>query len=125
MQPKTDATVTPSFSTKIKSLTVALERFEGDPRKWQNFWESFCSAGHKDESLPVIMKFHRLNSLLEEKAAATIGGLSISGSTYREAIELLEIVTDKSIMQLPITWTHCTICLLSKYGYYKAARHVR
>ena len=36
------------------------------------------------------MKFHHLNSLLEGKAAATIGGLSVSGSTYKEAIKLLE-----------------------------------
>ena len=90
MQPKTDATVAPSFSTKIKLPTVALKRFDGDPCKWQTFWESFCSAVHKDESLPDIMKFHHLNSLLEGKAAATIGGLSVSGSTYKEAIKLLE-----------------------------------
>ena len=31
MQPKTDATVVPSFSTKIKLPTVALKRFDGDP----------------------------------------------------------------------------------------------
>jgi len=81
MQPKTDATVTPSFSTKIKLPTVALKRFDGDPCKWQTFWESVCSAVHKDESLPYIMKFHHLNSLLEGKAAATTGRLSVSGST--------------------------------------------
>ena len=45
---------------------------------------------HKDESLPNIMTFHHLNSLLEGKAAATIGGISVSGSTYQEAIKLLE-----------------------------------
>ena len=90
MQPKTDATDAPSFSTKIKLPTVALKRFDRGPSKWQTFWESFCSAVHKDESLPDIMKFHHLNSLLEGKAAATIGGLSVSGSTYKEAIKLLE-----------------------------------
>ena len=36
------------------------------------------------------MKFHHLNSFLEGKATATIEGLSVSGSTYREAIKLLE-----------------------------------
>ena len=89
-QPNTDATVAPSFSTKINIPTVALKRFDGDPCKWQTFWESFGLAVHKDESLPGIMKFHHLNSLPEGKAAATIGGLSVSGSTYKEAIKLLE-----------------------------------
>ena len=36
------------------------------------------------------MKFHHLNSLLEGKVAATIGGSSVSGSIYKAAIKLLE-----------------------------------
>ena len=34
MQPKTYATVAPSFSTKIELPTVALTRFYGEPCKW-------------------------------------------------------------------------------------------
>ena len=90
MQPKMDVTVAPSFSTKITLPTVAVERFDGDPCKRQTFWGSFCSAVHKDEPLPDIMKFHHVNSLLEGKTAETIGGLSVSGSTYKEVIKLLE-----------------------------------
>ena len=86
MQPKTDVTVAPSFSTKIKLPTVALKRFDGDPCNWQTFWESFCSVVHKVESLPDIMRFHHFKSLLGGKAAATIGEHSVSGSTYKEAI---------------------------------------
>ena len=41
-------------------------------------------------SLLDIMEFHHLSSLLEGKAAAPIGGLSLSESTYKDAIKVLE-----------------------------------
>ena len=89
-EPKPSSDVKPGYSTKLKLPMVALKRFDGDPCKWQTFWESFNSAVHDDSNMPDIMKFHHLNSLLDGKAATTIAGLSISASTYGEAIKLLK-----------------------------------
>ena len=67
-----------------------MKRFDGDPCQRLTFWESFSLAVQEDENLPDIMKFHHLNLLLKGKAAKTIRGLSVSGSTYDEAINLLQ-----------------------------------
>ena len=66
------------FAVKPKLPKITLPRFSGKVTKFQAFWDSFESAVDKYPSLSTVDKFNYLNALLEESAARSTQGLSLS-----------------------------------------------
>ena len=57
---------------------LALPIFNGNPLKWQTFWDSYKAAVHDNKSLCDIQRFNYLKAHLAEEAARSIEGLPLT-----------------------------------------------
>ena len=76
-----------NLSVKLPKIT--LEKFSGDPKQWQGWWDSYASVIHEN-SLSDISKFHYLKSLLSGDALNAIAGLSATSDNYKSAVKILQ-----------------------------------
>ena len=74
---------------KVKLPKLPLTIFNGDPTRWNTFWDSFKSSIHDHSGLADIDKLKYLQKSLAGEAAETISGLPITNENYREALESL------------------------------------
>ena len=74
----------------VKLPKLELRKFNGKIHEWQEFWDGFCSAIHKNDKLANVNKFKYLKSYLEEPARSVITGMPITDGEYATAIELLK-----------------------------------
>ena len=74
---------------KVKLPKLPLTIFNGYPRRWNTFWDSFKSSIHDHSGLADIDKLKYLQKCLTGEAAETISGLPITNENYKEALELL------------------------------------
>ena len=56
--------------SKLPKLT--LNKFNGDPKCRQEWWDSFCVAVHDNSAISTVEKFTYLRSLVEGSAAVAI-----------------------------------------------------
>ena len=63
--------------------------FNGDKLKWVEFWLSFETSVHKNDSLSNIEKFNYLRNKLSGDAKSAITGLSLSNENYIVALKIL------------------------------------
>ncbi len=92
--PPTSQTVPspPPKTEKAKARLPKLEvkKFTGRFHEWQEFWDSYRSAIHSNDSLSDVDKFSYLRGLVEGPAKACIAGFALTEANYNAAIELLE-----------------------------------
>ena len=69
---------------------LALPIFNGNPLKWQTFWDSYKAAVHDNTSLCDIQRFNYLKAHLAEEAARSIEGLPLTDTNYAQSIKILE-----------------------------------
>ena len=69
---------------------LEISKFNGDPTKWQSFFDSFQAAVGKSTNLTGVEKFNYLRCFLEGDALHAIAGFSLTNDNYKEALELLE-----------------------------------
>ncbi len=65
-------------------------KFSGKIQDWHEFWDSFESTIHKNESLSDIDKFTYLRGLVEEPAKSSIAGFALTAVNYSMAVEVLQ-----------------------------------
>ena len=92
---------TSSATAKLPKLH--LRGFNGDIQDWQPFWEQFQHNVDKRTDLPDVTKFSYLRSVLSGDAEKAIAGLSLTGASYRTAIEILQ---DRFGRESKIIFTH-------------------
>ena len=68
---------------------LELNVFRGDVLQWRSFEEQFLKTFHENEGLSDIDKFIYLKRYLANQALAVVSGLSLTGTNYKEALELL------------------------------------
>ena len=78
-----------SSGNKSKLPKLTLNKFNGDPKRWQEWWDSFCVAVHDNSAISTVEKFTYLRSLLEGNAARAISGLQLISANYSAALEVL------------------------------------
>ncbi|VIO89532.1 Uncharacterized protein BM_BM8971 [Brugia malayi] len=77
---------------------LSLPTFDGDPRQWRQFWNSFKAAFHT-QAIPQIRKLNYLYSCLKGKALQAISGYDIAPENYEVIRKLLnEKYGDHSIV---------------------------
>ena len=74
----------------VRLPKLELKKFSGKINEFQEFWDSFESAIHDNESLSKVDKFKYLRSFLEEPAKSVIAGMSVTDAHYETAINLLK-----------------------------------
>ena len=77
-------------TTSVKLPKLEIKRYGGQAERWHEFWDSYESAIHRNESLTAVEKFCYLRGLLEEPALSTIAGFSLTATSYEDAVELLK-----------------------------------
>jgi len=85
--------ISPSQAEKrvnVRLPKLELKKFAGKIHEFQEFWDSFESAIHDNESLSKVDKFKYLRSFLEEPAKSVIAGMSVTDAHYDAAINLFE-----------------------------------
>ena len=85
-----NTSVNQPYPSRVKLPKLHLNKFNGDPTCWQQFWESFNCAVHENTVLNSIDKFNYLLGLLENTALQAISGLSLGGDNYIEAVKILQ-----------------------------------
>ena len=74
----------------VRLPKLELKKFSGKIHEFQEFWDSFESAIHDNESLSKVDKFKYLRSFLEEPAKSVIAGILVTDAHYETAINLLK-----------------------------------
>ena len=83
--------VSPStVSNACRLPKIDLIAFEGDPLKWQGFWDQFQVSFHENERISDIDRFNFLKKYLKGEALGVVSGLNLSAENYKEAIALLK-----------------------------------
>ena len=73
----------------VKLPKLEISKFNGDPTKWQSFFDSFQAAVGKSTNLTGVEKFNYLRCFLGA-ALHAIAGFSLTNDNYKEALELLQ-----------------------------------
>ena len=73
---------------KTKLPKLQLPKYEGDPKNWQEWWDTF-EIMHKSTTLTAVDKFRHLKTLLEGPAAKAIPGTQMTNSNYEEAVDIV------------------------------------
>ena len=61
---------------------LKVRKFTGKIHEWTEFWDSFNSAIHENESLSNVDRFTYLRGLVEEPAKSAIAGFSLTEVNY-------------------------------------------
>ena len=77
-------------SVKVKLPTLSIDKFDGNPLKWQTFIDSFESSVDKRTDLTPIQKFQYLSSFLEKAAKKCIEGFPLTNDNYAQALDMLK-----------------------------------
>ena len=85
--PNTDANIK---HTGIRLPKMELKTFDGNVRRWHEFWESFEHGVHNNTSLPDHQKLQYLKNCLRGAAFVTISDLDMKGDHYDVAVRLLK-----------------------------------
>ena len=73
----------------MKLPKIEIEKFGGDPKRWQEWWDAFNSLIHTNEDLNNYDRFYYLRSYLQGDAKSAIAGLQATDTNYKHAIDIL------------------------------------
>lgn len=82
-------TNTESKSKNVRLPRLVIEKFDGDYKKWQTFFDSFAAAVDSQTSLSKVEKYNYLRSYLSGDALRVIEGLQLTNENYDKAMNLL------------------------------------
>ena len=73
---------------KLRKLT--LRKFDGDPKGWLEFWDSFEGTIDSNPELSDRDKFEYLKDSLEGNAQRVVAGFTLTESNYKVALQMLK-----------------------------------
>jgi len=76
--------------SKVKLPRLQLRRFQGDPKEYKPFRDTFEVSVNKDSTLSNIEKCTYLQSVLYGDALRLVTALSLTEENYKEALEIFE-----------------------------------
>ena len=83
----TSSSVNPA---RVKLPRLEVRKFSGKLEEWQEFWDSFESAIHSNDSLSKVDKFSYLRGLPLEPARSAIAGFALTSANYEAVVQLLK-----------------------------------
>lgn len=75
---------------RVNLPKLNIEKFDGNPEHWQEFYSQFKSAIHCNDEMSKVDKFTYLKTLLKSSAQTAIQGLPITEENYDTAVQILE-----------------------------------
>ncbi|XP_058810258.1 uncharacterized protein LOC131675343 [Phymastichus coffea] len=82
---------------------LEVRPYDGDPREWQSFRDSFINLVHNNESMPATEKYYRLKQALRGDLIDILHGLDASEENYKVAWDL---ITERCHKPRKIIQTH-------------------
>ena len=79
-----------SKTVRVKLPKLEVRKFSGKLEEWQEFWDSFESAIHSNDSLSSMDKFSYLRGLLLEPATSAIAGFALTSVNRDNGIDIPE-----------------------------------
>ena len=79
-----------SLSVRARLPKLEVRKFGGIISEWQESWDSFESAIHKNEALADVDKFSPLRGLLVGPVRSVIAGFALTSANYKAATDLLK-----------------------------------
>ena len=79
----------PSQTQKYKMPDIKIPEFHGDPKTWNNFWDTFNALVHCKTDIPPVVKFTYLKDALHGIAKESVAGFQLKESDYLDAIQTL------------------------------------
>lgn len=73
----------------VKLPTINLPKFDGNYLKWLEFRDTFDSLVNKNNTIPLINKYHYLRSSLENSAAVVLRSIEFTADNYKNAWQIL------------------------------------
>lgn len=73
----------------VKHQKLELTSFDGDPLKWEEFWDDFTCSIDSRSDLTVIDKFKLLKQSLKGEASSVADGYSLTQRNYQEVKDTL------------------------------------
>ena len=80
----------PNLNTRCKMPDIKIPEFHGDPKTWNNFWDTFNALVHSKSDIPPVVKFTYLKDALHGIAKESIGGFQLKEADYMDAIQTLK-----------------------------------
>uniref|UniRef100_A0A914HA62 CCHC-type domain-containing protein n=1 Tax=Globodera rostochiensis TaxID=31243 RepID=A0A914HA62_GLORO len=81
----------PSFTAPFYQFQpIQLEKFDGNKRKWPEFYESFRSAIGSHQAIGKTEKFNLLRNMLSGEARELVAGFRLEDKNYDVALHLLK-----------------------------------
>ena len=77
-------------SVKVKLPKLRPKKFSGKVSEWQEFWDSFESSIHKNDTLSDVDKFSYLRSMVTEPTSSAIAGFALTSANYEAALNVLK-----------------------------------
>ncbi|XP_056094778.1 uncharacterized protein LOC130073406 [Rhinichthys klamathensis goyatoka] len=74
----------------VKLPKLIISKFSGEISLWQDFWNQFETAIHRNDALSKTEKFNYLKTYVTGAASKAIAGLMLTDSNYDHAIDLLQ-----------------------------------
>ena len=123
-----DTSVTSSLSSKqasVKLPKIVSKKFDGNPTKFQSFWDSYNTAIHENEDISDVNKMAYLFGFLERPAYSAVKGFTMTSGNYKEVIDVLHerfgskdvIISSHmdALLKLPLVYNSDTKRLRSVY----------
>jgi hypothetical protein len=85
-----DSSFTEVTQVRTKLPKLQLNKFNGDPKVWNEWWDSYKCAIHDNTHMFEVEKFNYLRSYLQGKAASAVAGLQLTSANYTIALDLLK-----------------------------------
>ncbi len=86
----TPPTASTSNPVQLKLFKSEMDKFSGDFRQWQSFWDKFEVNIHNNQSVPTIMKFTVLKDHLSGDALKLIDNFALTENNYVEVFNMLQ-----------------------------------
>ena len=86
---RTSSTAERDSSASVKLPKLEIASFDGDPKKYTAFRDSFDSSIDSNDTLSDVQKLLYLKGLLKGEALNSIEGLQMTNENYREAKEII------------------------------------
>ena len=78
-----------NLGQRVKLPKIELAKFNGDPKSFQAWWDTFDSLINQND-LSDVDKFHYLRSVLTGDALSAVAGLTPSSGNYKHAIDIIK-----------------------------------
>ena len=75
---------------RVNLPKLQIPVFDGNLQQWQEFWDIYKATIHEQQTMPAVLKFSYLKSVLKGSALSAIAGIPLTSENYSLVVKLLQ-----------------------------------